>query len=325
MQVNMAEHNLLSDYAIDRMQVGVFAVDREFRICLWNHFLEINSGRRALELLGKNLFEAFPELPRPWLERKINSVFLLGNYAFTSAELRPYLFRFPHNRPVTGGLEFMLQECTFLPVRNEEEEITHVCVNVFDVTDKGVYQDELKKALFRLEQSSQRDGLTGVFNRRHFDQRLSEEMRRVRRYGGKLSLLMLDLDHFKNVNDTHGHVAGDAVLREVAERIGAQVRDTDIFGRYGGEEFGIVLPNTDMGGAVVLAVRIRLAVRAQPVRFEKIDIPVTISIGVTELRPDTQDRDAFIEEADHALYRAKAKGRDRVSRFLPGVSDPDAD
>jgi signal transduction histidine kinase len=144
-----AEH--LLRFVVDRLEVGIFAVDAEMRIVLWNRFMAMHSGKPAEFVLGRNLFECFPELPRRWLEKKIRNVFVLKNYAFTSWEQRPYLFRFHHNRPITGGVDAMQQSCTFLPVKAAGDVVEHVCVNVFDYTDTALYQQQLMKAIGELE------------------------------------------------------------------------------------------------------------------------------------------------------------------------------
>ena len=138
-------------FVVDRLEVGIFAVDAEMRVVLWNRFMSMYSGKPADEVMGRDLFESFPELPRTWLEKKIRNVFLLKNYAFTSWEQRPYLFRFHHNRPITGGVDAMQQSCTFLPVANATGQIEHVCVNVFDYTDTALYQRKLVHAIDALE------------------------------------------------------------------------------------------------------------------------------------------------------------------------------
>lgn len=141
----------LLEFAVDRLEVGIFAVDAEMRVVLWNSFMSMYSGKAANEVMGRNLFESFPKLPQKWLEKKIRNVFVLKNYAFTSWEQRPFLFRFHHNRPITGGVDAMQQSCTFLPVRNKADVIEHVCVNVFDYTDTALYQKKLVNAIDALE------------------------------------------------------------------------------------------------------------------------------------------------------------------------------
>lgn len=139
-------------FVVDKLEVGIFAVDGGMHVVLWNQFMVLHSGKTAAEVIGRNLFECFPELPRKWLEKKIQNVLLLKNYSFTSWEQRPYLFRFHHNRPITGGVDAMQQSCTFLPVKSGSGEIEHVCVNIFDYTDSAIYQQRLVGSIEALEQ-----------------------------------------------------------------------------------------------------------------------------------------------------------------------------
>jgi len=171
----------------------------------------------------------------------------------------------------------------------------------------------------RLRRSGFTDVLTGWHNRRYLQARIKEELARARRDRSNLVCLMLDIDHFKSVNDSWGHAAGDLVLRELAQRIEVQVRASDVAARYGGEEFVILLPNTPGEAGLQLAERVREAVAAKP--FELPDggsADVTVSIGIASLVPDADDKDfkslgeALIARADVALYSAKAAGRDRV-------------
>jgi len=168
-----------------------------------------------------------------------------------------------------------------------------------------------------LHQEAQRlsvtDGLTGLRNYRFFQQAISRETERAVRFGRPLGLLMLDLDHFKNVNDTHGHQVGDAVLIEIADRVRAEVREVDFVARYGGEEFAVVLPETDRQGAEHIAQRIGERIRGRPLHASGVEVNVTVSIGVAVLPDDGTTPSALIRAADEALYSAKAAGRDRWS------------
>lgn len=171
----------------------------------------------------------------------------------------------------------------------------------------------------RLMRSGFTDVLTGWHNRRYLTVRLSEELARARRDGTRLVCLMLDIDHFKRVNDNWGHAAGDAVLREIAQRIESQVRASDVAARYGGEEFVVLLPGTDVGSALLLAERIRQSVSATPIDLPNGDnVTITASIGISEVQPAPEADDlktigdSLIARADVALYAAKAAGRDRV-------------
>ncbi|HEY5594199.1 MAG TPA: diguanylate cyclase [Nitrospiria bacterium] len=179
--------------------------------------------------------------------------------------------------------------------------------------------EKLEKHEAELKNLAVRDGLTGLFNRRGFDQRLKEEIERTQRYAHPFSLLMLDIDHFKTVNDFHGHPAGDVILRALAVYIQAQVRPTDWAARYGGEEFAILLPETAGNGAAVAAERLRAAVAGRAVRIgpEKA-VHVTISIGIATFPEDAATGEALVEAADRALYEAKRAGRNRVCAYRPG-------
>lgn len=299
----------------DSVNVGLFVVNRDFEVVLWNRFMAVHSGVGAGEILGHNIFENFPELPKRWLQQKLRSVFLLNNPAFTAWEQRPYLFKFPHNRPITGGAESMRQNCTFQPIENDNGEVEYVCVSIFDMTDASIYQERLQETKRKLEEISVRDGLTQIFNRRYLEQCLGAEFDRVRRYGGRLSVLLMDIDHFKYINDTYGHPAGDAVLIHLASILSANLRASDTAGRFGGEEFVIVLPNTDAADAIYVTDRIREMIAANIITYDNTPIPFTISIGVAELTDAVQDPEMLIKNADLALYAAKESGRDRVVRF----------
>jgi diguanylate cyclase (GGDEF)-like protein len=161
------------------------------------------------------------------------------------------------------------------------------------------------------------DGLTGTYNRRHFFELAKRELSRGRRYGHPVSAIMLDIDHFKQVNDTYGHTTGDQVLRVVAERCSENTRDIDILGRYGGEEFAIVLPATDLSGAFSTAERLRLCVADVPVPTEQGDLTITISLGVASNAqaqdPGEEDVVSLLNRADAAMYAAKQAGRNRVA------------
>ncbi len=156
------------------------------------------------------------------------------------------------------------------------------------------------------------DGLTGVHNKRYFLEFLEREIARSLRYQTPLSLVMFDIDHFKRINDTHGHLAGDAVLRELGRRLKPRVRREDLLARYGGEEFACVLASTPSASAVRFAEDMRTIVGRQPFAHEAIVIPVTISLGVAELDPSRKSPEELIGAADQNLYAAKRTGRDRV-------------
>ena len=157
-----------------------------------------------------------------------------------------------------------------------------------------------------------RDGLTSVANVRYLNEFLEREMARSRRHGRELAVVLVDIDHFKRINDTLGHLTGDYVLREMARLVESRVRRDELFARYGGEEFCLVLPETSREGAVSYAEIVRKAVAAHRFLFDGTDIAITISCGVAVFTPEMSRPVDLIRAADEALYRAKRNGRDRV-------------
>jgi diguanylate cyclase (GGDEF)-like protein len=156
------------------------------------------------------------------------------------------------------------------------------------------------------------DGLTQIYNKRYFLETLEREISRAHRYHRDLSLIMFDIDFFKKVNDTHGHLAGDSVLKQLASVLKARIRREDIMARYGGEEFAIILPEIGVSNALTFAEKVRKLVEKTGFKFEDQTIPVTISIGVAAIGQGIQTALEFIKLADDKLYQAKVGGRNRV-------------
>ncbi|WP_206996511.1 sensor domain-containing diguanylate cyclase [Trinickia mobilis] len=313
--MNVPTEPSLSDLVIERVGFGIFVVDRDFNVLMWNRFMQDYSGRPAADVVGKPIFDNFPELPRVWFTRKLESVFQLGNFAFSSWEQRPYLFKFEHDRPITGGVDFMQQDCTFMPLMRGRDVVA-VCVTISDVTHVSVMQREREEAVVKLQEYANRDGLTGIANRRFFEARLRDEHQRWQRYGGDFSVLLFDLDHFKKINDEFGHVVGDTVLRVMAQRVGEAVRAQDTFGRFGGEEFALLLPCTTLDEAMVVAEKIRKTIGDTPVDVEGVSVPVTASVGGAAARAGVSAYEVLINDADAALYSAKRQGRNRSVAFV---------
>ena len=175
-----------------------------------------------------------------------------------------------------------------------------------DITQTKLLEAELR-------QLATTDAMTGLANRHYFLRQMELEMERFYRTPRNNGLLMLDLDHFKNINDSYGHAAGDQVLRDFAARIQRHLRSVDLFGRMGGEEFCILLPDTDLAGATALAERLCQAVAREPARVEEASIAYTVSIGASNFRPGDKSFAAILARADKALYQAKNAGRNRVA------------
>ncbi len=184
---------------------------------------------------------------------------------------------------------------------------------------KFTYHDNLDEIFQKqMYESALRDGLTKAFNKKYFTDRLESELTFAIRHGSSLSLVMFDIDHFKKVNDTHGHQAGDHVLSVISTLLVGALRAEDVFARYGGEEFAVICRGTDLAQAQVVGERMRRAVEKHAFVFEGTTIPVTISVGIAGL-PDPAVKDAadLVARADKALYQSKHGGRNRVTVHQP--------
>jgi two-component system cell cycle response regulator len=179
---------------------------------------------------------------------------------------------------------------------------------------KFTYHDYLDEVFQRqMYESALRDGLTKVFNRRYFTDHLEKEFAYALRHETPLALIFIDIDRFKEINDGHGHSAGDYVLSELSAMLAALLRTEDVLARFGGEEFTVLCRGTDLGGVKIVAERLRSAVEKRAFDFNSIRIPVTISVGITAI-PDSTilDDAAFLADADKAMYEAKTSGRNKV-------------
>ena len=203
-----------------------------------------------------------------------------------------------------SGRDYWL-DVSILALRNEAGEVTHFVAIERDVTE----QKELEH---KLETLSRTDPLTGLLNRRSLEDYLAKEYSRFTRHGTKFSALLLDVDHFKSINDQYGHSTGDRVLKMLADSCTGKLRRHDVMARYGGEEFCMILPYTDGEHAAVLADKLRTAIAAEALQAGDSAVRVTASIGVSEVQASDKTPGDILERADAALYEAKQSGRDRV-------------
>ena len=334
-------HSATTCFALlDHSPIGHFVVRRDFMIIFWNRCMETWTGIPRQEIVGQNIVDRFPHLGEAKYANRIRSVFAGGPPTIFSSQLHKQLIP----APLPGGkLRFQYSVVTAVP--EQSEGVFYALFSIQDVTSlteaienhqsaltkafgemeerKKVetklvkYTEELKRLNEVLRERSIRDGLTGLHNHRYFYHFLRREfLLSNRRTGCGLACLLLDLDNFKKVNDTHGHQFGDTVLKTVATRIRKIVRETDVVSRYGGEEFAILLPGTNLEGALVIAEKIRAGVENQAFPHHSLATGVTVSIGVAaieEHRPE-KPQDLLIF-ADRALYRAKASGRNCVRAY----------
>jgi len=300
---------------VQSIDVGVVVLDRAYRIDVWNTFMENRSGLLPEDARKKTFFELFPEVDEQWFRRKVESVATLGTPSFTIWEQRPYLLRFKNYQPITGLEDVMYQNTTLMPLKALNGSIEQICLIIYDVTDVATNRRQLQAANQELQRLSSTDRLTGLFNRGHWEEMLRQEYARHLRYDRNAALVMFDIDHFKKINDGYGHQAGDAVIQQTADLIRQCARDADISGRYGGEEFVVLLPDTDSEGALTFAERLRQTIEANEVLYEGRSIRFTVSLGIADLSRPTSGYAQLIEHADNALYASKSAGRNQVTLY----------
>ncbi|MED5325600.1 MAG: GGDEF domain-containing protein, partial [Pseudomonadota bacterium] len=268
-------------------------------------------AKKAEAIIGDSLFSHFPEIEEKWLRTKVDPVFNLKSPVFIIWEQRPYLFKFGCNRPVTSAAEFMYQNVTMFPIVDKRGNVERFCMLVYDVTEQALGKRGMEHLNEELKTASRVDGLTGLYNRRYWQERFDEMHKLCVRREKPSTALMLDIDHFKRINDTYGHQAGDKVIKMLAALIKRCVRETDLAGRYGGEEFAIILNDSSVEDAKIVAERIRQLAKRLVVEHEGESISFTVSLGLAQFSPDFKGAMAWLECADQALYEAKENGRNQ--------------
>lgn len=317
--MDMREVHWLMDM-VTHIDLGLVVFDRKGKIAVWNHFMENHSGFSSTEMRDQCLFEVYPQLKEEWFQRELDAVLLLENEVFITWEQVPHLLSFAAYRPITAKAHFMYQNIVLRAIRNASGDAELVSMTLYDVTDIATNKLELETANNELAILSRTDRLTGLYNRGFWQEQLEQSWSLHQRYGRTYSLVIFDIDHFKKINDTYGHQAGDEVIRQVSGVTRDCARDSDCVGRYGGEEFTVILPHTDKAGAEIFAERLRKQVEALAVTHEEHTIRFTISLGVAEIDKRYGDEVHWLEAADQALYQSKHGGRNQVS-LAPALTD----
>ena len=210
---------------------------------------------------------------------------------------------------LTPDCERLLVEIVASPLWNADGTFHGIVQATRDIANR----EKIEGLFFELQKMADTDGLTGLYNHRHFRERLNVEFTRIKRIPEPLSLLFIDVDLFKCINDSHGHLAGDEILQGNAGAIRNNVREIDVLARYGGEEFAVILPGTDRRGARKMAERLRHSVSEKAFYIDWKRIQVTVSVGAATYPDDATDQDDLIDKADKALYHAKRSGRNQTS------------
>ncbi|KAB8055788.1 diguanylate cyclase [Janthinobacterium rivuli] len=315
-----ALHRLaLLESILGAVNLGAIVLDEQHRIVLWNHWMARHSARQADAVLGQDFFAVFPDMRHKRIDSAITQALRDNFQSLLSQTLHKAPFALYTHGAATGGNdgeERMQQAIAVTPI-NLPGAPRHCLIQINDVTIAVGREKLLREQTMVLRSQTFSDGLTGIANRRHFDVAIEKEMRRATRTSSQLSLLMIDIDHFKDYNDHYGHQQGDDCLIRVAAELAAMLqRPTDLLARYGGEEFAAILPDTDAAQALRMAEAIRRHTADLRIAHAKTGNEVkhiTVSIGIATQHPQQPLAiSALIGAADRALYLAKGAGRNRV-------------
>ncbi|MDY6905878.1 MAG: diguanylate cyclase [Thermodesulfobacteriota bacterium] len=299
---------MIESTIFDMVNLGIAVFDKDLHVQRWNRWMQVHSNIPVPEILHTSILDHYPNLNDKWFLRNVKAVLQFGIFAFFSHKVHQYTLPMKPVHNMAGEFDYMQQECTMGPLRNEANEIEYIYMIIQDVTEVAAYEQKLLDL-------NTRDSLTGIRNRRFFETRLQEEIDRHHRYACPLSLIMIDIDYFKNINDTHGHLAGDQVLIGVARCLNQRLRSLDTLARYGGEEFCVLMPATARQDATTVAEDLRRLIESQAFMYKEIPIKVTISLGVIEAAGPEITLDELLKRVDDALYSAKKRGRNMVATF----------
>lgn len=295
------------------LDVGLIVINTHLEVKLWNSFMVNHTAIEAHDALNHNLFEICPDIPEEYLRKKFKSVTTLQSSLTITWQQRSFLFKMDSYRPITSLAQFMYQNIRIMPLMNADGQIDHIAIAIYDVTDAARAQISFKEKNDELKLASRVDPLTNIFNRGYWEKRLEEEFEKFSQTNVRSVLIMLDIDHFKKVNDTYGHQGGDTVLRTMGQLLKKQYRNTDIIGRYGGEEFGILLLDTTTEQALSLVENLSQVLKDSVISHDSQKIEITLSYGITEINAKFNSHDQWIDMADKALYQSKENGRNRAT------------
>ena len=291
-----------NDNFLDIVENGILILDRDLKVYFWNSWLELNTSISKTKIENKKLSDFFDNTTLKSLKRKVNITLKLDTATFIDAKINKFLIPINREKITNSIFKFMQQDITIKKFKYDL-----VAVLIYDVTPLLEAEYVISRQLEKVKKLATTDNLTQIHNRQKFNTVLEQEIKRAQRHNRKLSLILFDIDHFKLVNDTYGHLVGDDVLKAIVNVVSSLIRKSDVFARWGGEEFTVLLPETDINGAKLLAEKLR----------SKIDETVfdvvghkTCSFGVSEYIKHSKEE--LINEADEALYFVKENGRNAV-------------
>lgn len=294
---------------LDIIENGIFIADRDLTIRFWNTWLVTHTGITKDKAQGRQLDDLFSDTSFKLLKRKVKIALKLKSSTFTNSTVDKYILPIELKRITKSIFQFMRQDVVITPLNDNE-----VSIIIYDTSPLLEAKSVINDQLLLVQKQATTDPLTKCYNRKMFNDLLTAEAERADRYGTIFSLIIFDIDNFKSVNDTYGHLVGDEVLKELVTISSKTTRKSDIFARWGGEEFTILLPETRLSGAVSVAEKMRITISGHD-----FGVPghKTCSFGVAGYSPK-EETDNLIRNADKALYHAKNNGKNQVAVFDQG-------
>ena len=281
------------------IDIGLVVLDRNYQVELWNSFMDSHSGISPQRARGSSLFSLFPELPEDWFRQKSSAVFELKISTFTIWEQRPYLFRFPSARPITGRSSFMYHNTHILPLESANGEVHHICLLIYDATDSAILHTDLKATDKLLRDARKRDPLTGLLNFQTFQSVLENYIREVPP-GSTSHLMILDIDNFADYNHRRSFSAGDELLKQMAAFMMAN-GVPEFTARVGADRFALLLPDKSTSECLLCIERIQDSLS----RFSREDIE--LSFGLALLNPEITNTSEWIMRAETLLMTEKSE------------------
>jgi len=307
----MNTNNQLNNIIFNAVDNGIIILEKDLSIIGWNNWLELFTGKSEKEVLTQNLCELYPYINKQKLLRRIKTVLVTNHSTFYTMDQNNFLIDIPYNNITNSQFTSMQQNVTIVPLDIEKEQ---VCIFIYDNTSLSETNAKLNDLNKELQELSHKDYLTGLYNRRFFAEESTRAIAMSLRNNSEFSIVMMDIDNFKSINDTYGHSAGDTIIVAVANKLQELIRKSDIAARFGGEEFVLLLHEISSQNAMKVAENVRSMVQELEIETESYKIKFTISFGVAQFDTfkDDNNIEHTIARADKALYEAKNSGKNKV-------------
>jgi len=315
-EVKLLQRNHFLQHILDAATTRIWHFDKEVRVVSLNKAAQENLEYPLEEYIGKTTFDYFHNMDDARFYHELDMQVINSG--------RPDLGRLDVYEAPDGNTYY--KKVDRIPYYDEDGDIAGITVYSYDISEQKWAENDLREQRLILEKEIQRriaaeeelrrlattDPLTGIYNRRHFFELANKELIRTKRTKKPFSIILYDIDHFKRINDTFGHLAGDKVLKNLSTACQKNLREMDVLARYGGEEFIILLPELGIPNSTVVAEKIRKIIAGQALSFENRSISVTASLGVATHSVETEPLDKLLARVDKALYEAKEMGRNQV-------------